>query len=140
MLEQQKLDKSGVILVVDDDDDNRDVVTTILREHIDCPNVVAVKDGQEAIEFLFLAEGEVQPPALIITDLRMPRVDGGQLIEMIRARRDHCRYDIASLPIILMTGTPGDVLPIGFNHLILKPLDIERFTRAVKSLLPYQVS
>ena len=90
------------LLVVDDDDDLREVLVTALVE--DGHVVDGARDGKEALELL-----EHQPYDLVLSDLRMPGVDGPSLYEMLRTRHHFPVRFATKLPrVIFMTGNPSD--------------------------------
>ncbi|QQX90374.1 response regulator [Gluconobacter sphaericus] len=113
------------ILVVDDSRTMRDLVSRELRK--DGYEVETSEDGVEALERIsdFL-------PAVIITDLNMPRMDGLQLTRALRARSD-TKY----LPIIFLTTETGDDLrraarEAGATGWIVKPFDGPKLLAAVR--------
>ena len=86
---------SGKVLVVDDEDGIRFLIEDVLKDF--GFNVVSAKDGQEAIELL---EEKVHTFSLIVSDMKMPRVDGPSLAKFIRESSE----DYKDIPIIFMTG------------------------------------
>lgn len=112
------------ILLADDNEDIRTLCTCILE--VEGYEVLAVDDGQAAYE-AFLQD----PPALLITDLSMPQMDGFALIRAIKK--------VASIPIILFTaygrGRLNRLKPLGVDLVLDKPVEPEELTQAIKALL-----
>lgn len=84
-----------VVLVVDDDELVRRLITEVLRDEYE---VLLASDGAEAMR---LYAGRSGPVAAVLTDVRMPRVDGAQFVNWLR------RWD-ASMPVLVMSGSPAD--------------------------------
>lgn len=105
-------------------------------------SVVHVKDGQEALEWLF-AEGAhagrdvSQLPKVVLLDLKLPKVDG---LEVLRAMRADERTRL--LPVVVLTSSQEDrdvieSYKLGVNSYIVKPVDFENFSAAVAELGHY---
>jgi signal transduction histidine kinase len=121
------------ILVADDTPDDRALVTRILEER--GHQVVAVQDGAEALSAL--AEG---PFDLLLTDLRMPRIDGFELAAAIRTRDDGSATAGAELPIVGLsvpgiTGDPGRCRAVGIHRTVAKPVAAAELFATVEPLL-----
>jgi two-component system, cell cycle response regulator len=109
-------DAADRILIVDDDDDAREALQLLLEAH--GYEVWTARDGAEAV-----AEVQRHPPALIISDLRMPGMDGFGLVEQLRARSA-----TAHLPIILLSAVHERErrvagLDLGADDYLTKPAD-----------------
>jgi two-component system response regulator len=127
--------RQGTILLVEDNDD--DVVLTkraLARNHIGNP-VVVCSDGAEAIDYLFCQgahagrSGEL--PLVVLLDLKLPKVDG---IEVLAAIRSEPR--MRSMPVVMLTTSREgrDVeaaYRAGANSYVRKPVDFEDFIRAM---------
>jgi DNA-binding response OmpR family regulator len=118
------------ILVVDDDDDIRGLLLHALSYHGYEVRIAA--DGQEALESI----GR-RLPDLILLDLKMPRMDGYEVIRRLKAN-DATR----PVPIIVITASPVDkerdkvrVLGMGATQYITKPLSIEALVREIRSIV-----
>ena len=105
------------VLIVDDDTETRDTLTALLEK--DGREIVTAGDGQEAFERL----SNVPRPCLILLDLVMPRMDGGEFL-----RRQAADPSIAKIPIIVLSGS---TLPAGAKHQLAKPIDVERLLALV---------
>lgn len=128
---------SGGILLVED---NPDAVTLTLRalkrNNIANP-VTHAKDGAEALALL--GEGSLpgqgpELPALILLDLKLPKVDGMEVLRRIRADKR-----LKLLPVVILTSSKeqGDLIQgydLGANGYVRKPVDFQQFAEAIKTL------
>lgn len=115
------------VLVVEDDPMHRRILTGVLED--EGFHTQAARDGIEALELC-----ERQLPALMITDLNMPRLDGAALVEQLESR------GLGNFPIIVVSGR-HDLMESASrfaSHAQFKPLDLDRLMRRVHMLLPYR--
>ncbi|HEY9028823.1 MAG TPA: response regulator [Burkholderiaceae bacterium] len=131
-------DESKAILLVEDNDD--DVALTLRafkRSHLMNP-VTVVRDGVEALDFLFArgayADRGAALPTLVILDLKLPKLDG---LGVLKAMRADART--ALLPTVILTSSKEeqDVIAgysLGANSYVRKPVDFAEFLEAVKIL------
>lgn len=128
-----------VILLVEDTED--DVVLTqraIKKSNILNPLVV-VRDGVEALNYLhgrgaYAGRDKKASPALVLLDLKLPKIDGLQVLQEIRAS-EHLKF----VPVVVLTSSKEqeDLLNCyrsGANSYIRKPVDFDQFTLAVQQL------
>lgn len=132
------MEKRTILLVEDNPDDVELTQIAFHAERISNKLAVA-RDGQEALDWLF-GEGEHSdrdtsvPTALVLLDLRLPKLDG---IEVLRRIRNDPRTKL--LPVVILTSSreEEDVArsyELGANSYIRKPVDFEQFSRAVRDL------
>jgi two-component system response regulator len=126
------------------EDNPRDVELTLVAfERFNLANrVYVVRDGAEALEYLFAtgahADRENDPhPRVVLLDLKLPKVDG---IEVLRAIRGDPRT--RTIPVVVLTSSRMerdivDAYELGVNSYIVKPLDFEQFSEAVRGLGAY---
>lgn len=109
------------VLVVDDEDHVRKMLTKVLGHY----DVVAVGSGAEAIETAMESR-----PDLVITDIRMPGMDGFALLEKLREFHP-------DLPVLALSGyvKDEDIREYDFDGFVAKPMDLEQFRRTVASAL-----
>ncbi|GAA3933127.1 response regulator [Actinoplanes auranticolor] len=127
----------GPILLVEDNPD--DVLFTIrafAKNHIRNEIVVA-SDGEQALRLLLPGEGQPLHPALILLDIKLPKVDG---LEVLRAIRDDERT--SSLPVVVLTTSSEerDIVEsyrLGANSFVRKPVVFEEFVEAANVLGVY---
>lgn len=123
-----------ILLVEDNDDDVELTLHALAKARIANPVVVA-HDGVEALEMLLPPDGHPRvDPALVLLDLKMPRVDGH---EVLRRLRTDARTRL--LPVVILTSSSEvrDVLEgynSGANSFITKPVDLNEFLDAVATL------
>ena len=133
-----------ILLVEDNPDDEALTLRAFAKNGIPNPVVVA-RDGVEALDYLFGTgphEGRAKAllPAVVLLDLKLPRIDG---LEVLRRIRAHERT--ALLPVVVLTTSKEqqDILEayrLGANSYIRKPVDFERFIQAVGQLGVYWLS
>jgi CheY-like chemotaxis protein len=129
--------KSTNILIVEDDaDDSFMLVRQLEKAQID-DHVTVVEDGQKALTFLLAAK---QLPLAIFLDLRLPGMNGLELLEKIRSNPS-----LQSLPVIIMTGSsdPSDVAEcsrLGVTAFLEKPVSLTDFIKTVAHLFPKAVA
>lgn len=128
-----------VILLVEDNPDDEALTLRALRKHNVTNEVVVMRDGAEAIDYLFgsgaYADRDTSAlPQVVLLDLKLPKVDGLEVLRRIRAD-DQSRV----LPVVILTSSKEeeDVLAgyrLGANSYVRKPVDFVEFTEAVRQL------
>jgi len=127
------------ILLVEDNPDDVALTLRALKKNNLLNEVVVAKDGVEALDYLF-CEGKFADrthdhlPELILLDLKLPKVDGLEVLKRIRA---NSRTKL--LPIVILTSSneQSDIISgyeLGVNSYIRKPVDFEQFIEAVRQL------
>ncbi len=127
------------ILLVEDNPDDVELTMRALRKHHLANRIEVARDGAEALEFLFC---EVQHadrnceerPRVILLDLKLPKVDG---LEVLRRIRSDPRTQ--TIPVVVLTSSrePRDLeesYRLGVNSFITKPVDFAQFTEAVRTV------
>ncbi len=130
--------KDRLILLVEDNPDDEVLILRALRKANFANDVVVAHDGVEALDCLFgtgayAARGPVKP-VLTLLDLKLPKIDGLQVLERIRAD-DRTRR----LPVVMLTssGEERDIhrsYELGANSYVCKPIEFDRFSQAVTQL------
>lgn len=134
-----KANSTKIILLVEDSPDDVELTKMALEQQGIVNELVVARDGQEALDWLF-REGQYakrdtdEIPAVILLDLRLPRVDGIEVLRCIR-KNDRTRL----LPVVILTSSreENDLVrsyELGANSYIQKPVDFEQFSRAVREL------
>lgn len=127
------------ILLVEDSPDDAEMTIRALKKVNLANKLVHVKDGQEALDFIF-AEGAYTSrkgasyPKVILLDIKMPKVDGIEVLRKIKSKPE-----TKMIPIVIMTssGEEKDMLTsysLGVNSYVVKPVNFENFARAVSEL------
>jgi CheY-like chemotaxis protein len=123
------------ILLVEDSPTDAELVLRALRKGKLANNVTWVKDGVEALDFIFrrgaYAGRPEQNPKLILLDLKLPKVDGIEVLKRIKAD-ERTRV----IPVVMVTSSAEgrDVTAsyeLGANSYIVKPVEFERFSETV---------
>lgn len=127
------------ILLVEDNPDDVALTLDALRENNVANKVQVARDGEEALEFLFGADGAGEfeldnPPKVILLDLKLPKVDG---MEVLRRVKDDRRT--RAIPVVMMTSSKEerDIVEsyaLGVNSYIVKPVDFDQFLETVRQL------
>ncbi|MBM3146910.1 MAG: response regulator [Actinobacteria bacterium] len=134
--------RSETILLVEDNPDDVELTLRALRKEGLPAEVVVARDGVEALDYVF-ARGEHaardprRRPAVVLLDLKMPRMDG---LEVLRRLRSDDRTRL--LPVVVLTSSREecdvkDSYSLGANSYIRKPVDFDRFREAVRQLGVY---
>lgn len=132
------------ILLVEDNPNDAELTLYALRESNIANDVVVVRDGAEALDFLFCegtwaGRSPRNVPKVILLDLKLPKVDGLEVLRRIKA--DPRTREI---PVVVLTSSreERDVVEgyrLGANSYIVKPVDFEQFAATVKRLGLYWV-
>ena len=132
------------ILLVEDNSKDAEMTRRALRKHNLSNRVHWVKDGEEALDYVFCrgayAEREpLRPPRLILLDIKMPKVDG---IEVLRQIKTDART--RTVPVVVMTSSneERDVMEsyrLGANSYIVKPVEFPAFLDVVAKIGLYWV-
>ncbi|HEX5746920.1 MAG TPA: response regulator [Archangium sp.] len=130
-----------ILLVEDNEDDELMTLRAFRKSNIHNP-VVVVRDGAEALDFLFLQgrHADRDPdirPQVILLDLHLPRIDGIEVLRRIRANQ-HTR----ALPVVILTSSKEERdlvegYEAGVNSFVHKPVDVTAFFEAVRQLGMY---
>ena len=127
------------ILLVEDNPDDVELTRLAFEESKIANKLVVVGDGAAALDYLF-AKGRysdrdpAQLPSIVLLDLNLPKVDGREVLQAIRANES-----TRTLPVVVLTTStePFDVeasYALGVNSYIQKPVDFEQFVWAVKQV------
>jgi two-component system response regulator len=121
------------ILLVEDNMDDAGLTIRALKKSKLANNLVHAQDGEEALKLLYALEGK-NLPKLILLDLKMPRVDG---IEVLRKLKADAHLSI--IPVVMLTSSKEEqdiveTYKLGVNAYIVKPVDFDAFFKAVSDL------
>jgi two-component system response regulator len=137
--ERTAADLAVDILLVEDNPNDVKLTLHALKRHRLTNRIHVVRDGAEALEFLFATGAYahrkgMDSPRVVMLDLKLPRVDG---IEVLR----EIRHNPASrtLPVVILTSSReerdiAETYNLGANSYIVKPVDFDQFTEAVRQL------
>jgi two-component system, response regulator len=127
------------ILIVEDNPHDAEMALRALQENKLANDVLVVGDGEEALDFLY-ARGKYQGrdtgsrPKIILLDLKLPKVDGKELLRIIK--KDPQKRII---PVVVLTSSQEesdiiDSYQLGVNSYIVKPVDFDKFVDAVREM------
>lgn len=129
-----------ILLVEDNPDDEALALRAFRKSHINNPIVVA-RDGVEALDYLLLtgAHQQREPgnPAVVLLDLKLPRIDGLEVLAKIRSQES-----TRLLPVVILTSSKEEQdlvqgYHLGANSYVRKPIDFNEFVTAVGQLGMY---
>jgi CheY-like chemotaxis protein len=130
---------SRTILLVEDNPSDVELTKRALEKNHILNTIVVAEDGQEALDYLWgkgkFSERDLsEMPAVILLDLKLPKIDGHEVLKRIRAdKRTH------RLPVVILTSSKEEQdvaasYDLGVNSYIRKPVDFEHFAECVKHL------
>lgn len=130
---------SKVLLIVEDNPTDEKLTVRAFTKHNIANQIVVVRDGAEALDYMFgtgpYAGRDVRVlPAVILLDLRLPRVEG---LEVLRRIRDDERTTLVPVVILTASKEEEDVLrsyQLGANAYVRKPVDFAEFAEAARTL------
>jgi CheY-like chemotaxis protein len=126
------------ILLAEDNANDVELTMTALRENHVANEVAVVRDGAEALDYLYKRNGFTNRaghnPALLLLDLKMPKVDGIEVLRQVKSDPV-----LKSIPVVVLTSSreEQDLLrtyDLGVNAYVVKPVDFHEFIEAVKLL------
>lgn len=130
------------ILLVEDNPDDVELALFALRKNNFGEKTRVVRDGAEALDFLFCRNAYAsrsfeRPPKLVLLDLKLPKIDG---LEVLRELKADLRTK--SIPIVVMTSSnhQRDMVKgyqLGVNSYIQKPVDFDKFNQIIRDLGAY---
>ena len=130
------------IILIEDNPNDAELITRVLRKHNLVNKCIVLKDGVEAIDFLFSQGGFADRPAsenpkLILLDLKLPRVNGIEVLRKIKSD-DRTR----KIPVVVLTSStePRDLketYELGANSYVSKPIKFEEFAKAIAEMGMY---
>jgi CheY-like chemotaxis protein len=128
----------GRILIVEDDPKDVELTLTALEEYNLANEVVVAPDGAEALDYLYcrgnFAGRSRENPAVLLLDLKLPKVDGLEVLQQIKSD-DKLRL----IPVVVLTSSheEKDMVAsyrLGVNAYVVKPVDFHDFVNAIKEL------
>jgi CheY-like chemotaxis protein len=126
------------ILLAEDSEPDIELTLAALEEARVVNEVTVVRDGEEALDYLFRRgahrDREDGHPLVVLLDLKMPKVDGLDVLRQMRADPD-----LKNVPVVMLTssreeGDLGSSYELGANAYVVKPVDFEQFYAAVKQI------
>ncbi len=127
------------ILLVEDNPNDAELSFYALRKFKIANHIHHARDGAEALEYIFgtqhdAANPPAQLPRLILLDLKLPKIDGQEVLRKLKSNET-----TRAIPVVVLTSSreERDILEtynLGANSYIVKPIDFEQFTQAVRDV------
>lgn len=127
------------ILLIEDNEDHAELVKRNFLQNCVANTIHHVKDGEEALDYLFRRGGYSDPlksprPHLVLLDLRLPKVDGIEVLREIKKNEE-----LKIIPVVILTSSESDkdILKAYSSHAnsyVVKPVDFQKFTQLMKDL------
>ena len=135
---QDKKMSTRRILLVEDDSKDAELTLTVLSEHDLAKDVVVTRDGEEALDYLHcrgsFAGRPGGNPAVVILDLKLPKMDGLEVLQQVRSDEK-----LKLVPVVVLTSSKNerDVAASydnGVNAYVVKPVDFQEFVNVIRQL------
>jgi CheY-like chemotaxis protein len=128
----------GRILLVEDDPKDVELTLTALEDYNLANEVVVTRDGEEALDYLYrrgaFTERANGNPAVILLDLKLPKVDGLEVLQQIKSDEK-----LKLVPVVVLTSSREEKdmvasYTLGVNAYVVKPVDFHEFVNAIREL------
>jgi CheY-like chemotaxis protein len=132
------MDILGRILMVEDDPRDVELTLAALGDYHLTNEVVVIHDGAEALDYLYrrgnFAARNNENPAVLLLDLKLPKVDGLEVLQQIKSDET-----LRMIPVVVLTSSreESDMVAsykLGVNAYVVKPVDFHEFVNAIKEL------
>ena len=126
------------ILLVEDNPRDLELTLAALAKCQLANDIVVARDGAEALDYLYLrgahAEREPGDPAVVLLDLKLPKIDGLEVLEQIKGDRTQ-----RQIPVVMLTSSREErdlvrSYELGVNAFVVKPVDFSAFFEAIQDL------
>lgn len=126
------------IVLVEDNPHDLELTLVALERSQLANDVVVLRDGAEAVDYLLrrepYADREPGNPAVMLLDLKLPKVDGLEVLDLVRGTPELC-----SIPVVMLTSSREEpdlekAYELGVNAYVVKPVDVDQFFGAVQTL------
>jgi two-component system, response regulator len=130
-------DQVEILLIEDDPRDVRLTLRALEKENVK-NRVEVVRDGEEALDFVFcrgsfVVRSPAHPPRLVLLDLKLPKVDGMEVLRQIKSNAN-----TQAIPVVILTSSKEErdlveSYKLGVNSYIQKPVDFDQFRETIKT-------
>ena len=126
------------ILLAEDSANDIELTLAAFKEHHVANEIVVTRDGAEALDYLYRRNAHAgrtgANPALLLLDLKMPRVDGIEVLRQVKADPGLC-----TIPVVVLTSSREEEdlvrsYRLGVNGYVVKPVDFSEFMEAVRQI------
>jgi two-component system response regulator len=126
-----------LILLVEDNPDDVSITTRAFQKSGAVSRLIVARDGQEVLDLLLGEDGSAARPDLVLLDINLPKVNGLDVLAMVRSTAA-----VSTVPIVMLTasGRREDIdrsYQLGANSYIQKPIVFERLTRTLEVVRQY---
>jgi len=138
-LSASKLNHDLEILLVEDNPNDAELALRALKKNNLANKVVRVSDGEAALDYIFarkeyVSRSKLNIPRLILLDLKLPKIDGLEVLKVIKADKV-----TSFIPVVVLTSSreENDMVAsyrLGVNSYIVKPVDFDKFIEAVRNI------
>lgn len=134
----ETINKLGRILMVEDDPKDVELTLTALEDYNLANEVVVTHDGEQALDYLYCrgeyASRSTENPAVMLLDLKLPKVDGLEVLRQVKADPK-----LKLVPVVVLTSSKEEKdmvasYKLGVNAYVVKPVDFHEFVNAIKEL------
>ncbi len=127
------MNRTVEILLIEDNPDDAELTIRTLRKNNLANNLLHLQDGEEALHYLFQT-GNDRVPKLILLDLKMPKVDGIEVLRKLKTDQDK-----RIIPVVVLTSSKEerDIIEsyrLGVNAYIVKPVEFDKFVKAITEI------
>jgi two-component system, response regulator len=134
--------KSKKILLIEDNPDDEDLMIRALKKNNIANEIVVTRDGVEALDYFFgtgkFTERDLNEfPQLVLLDLKLPKIDGLEVLKRLRADE---RYKYVPVVVLTTSTEQRDIVEsyqLGANSFVQKPVDFNEFMEATRQLGTY---
>ncbi|MBF0396383.1 MAG: response regulator [Desulfobacterales bacterium] len=132
-----------LVLLIEDDKDHAELITRGFKKYLSTTKIVHISDGESALDYLFkrgkYKNVEISMPNLILLDLRLPRVDGLEVLKIIKTSEN-----LRKIPVIILTTSDAETdIAMAYNKYansyIVKPIDFSKFVQLIQNLGLYWI-
>jgi two-component system response regulator len=130
------------ILLIEDNANDIELALHALRQHKVGESIAVVRDGADALEYMFCTGKYAQrrlsdTPQLVLLDLKLPKVDGKEVLRALKADER-----TRAIPVVALTSSSEEIdiaesYDLGVNSYIVKPIDFDRYTEALHQIGAY---
>jgi CheY-like chemotaxis protein len=132
------MDNLGRILMVEDDPKDVELTLVALEDYHLANEMIVLGDGAEALDYLYcrgnFASRTSENPAVLLLDLKLPKVDGLEVLQQIKSDEK-----LRMIPVVVLTSSREErdmvaSYKLGVNAYVVKPVDFHEFVNAIKEL------